>query len=225
MNIRKSLTGAAAVALVAAGAFGMALPAAAQSTMAAPSTMAPMSSSMSATASSAPQSIIPPSEEVTLQAKITKIDVKTRQVTLEAPGGDKVIVNAAPMVRLNLLKAGDTVNAKYFRSVAFALQGPSGGNGTPHSNDQFHALLARPAEAPGGVAVSQIQISGTVVAIDLEANRISVVNPSGGRVRIIDVTDPTRQAMLPQLHVGDTITAVISQVLAVSIEPAKKRWW
>jgi hypothetical protein len=31
--------------------------------------------------------------------------------------------------------------------------------------------------------------------------------------------------MLPQLMVGDTITAVVSQMLAISVEPAKKRWW
>jgi len=31
--------------------------------------------------------------------------------------------------------------------------------------------------------------------------------------------------MLGTLNVGNTITAVVSQVLAVSIDPAKKRWY
>lgn len=221
MNIRNSLAGTTALAFIAAASLGLAGPAAAQSTMSAPSAM----SSMSGPAATAPQSVVPQSEQVTLQAKIKKIDTKTRVITLEAPGGEKVTVIAGPMVRLNLLKVGDTVNAKYFRSVAFAIQGPQGGNGTPQSNDQLKALLARPAEGPGGVLISQTELSGTVVAIDLEANRVSLVNPSGGQVYVFDVTDPTRQAMLPQLMVGDTITAVVSQMLAISVEPAKKRWW
>jgi Cu/Ag efflux protein CusF len=171
------------------------------------------------------QNVIPQSEEVTLQAKIRKIDIATRAVTLESPTGQKVTVTAGPLVRLNLLKHGDTVNAKYFRSVAFAVNGPSGGNGTPMSNDQMAAAVAQPVQAPGGVAVGMIKISGTIIEIDLSSNSLSIVNPSGGLVYTVDVTDPARQAMLSSLKVGDTVTAVVSQVLAVSIEPAPKHWW
>jgi hypothetical protein len=209
MKIAKSLTGAAGAAIIAVTASAAIL--------ATPHAAAAQSATL--------QNVIPQSEEVILQAKIKKIDVATRAVTLEAPGGQKVTVTAGPLVRLNLLKAGDTVNAKYYRSVAFALNGPSGGNGTPVSNNQMAGMVAQPAHAPGGVLVTQIQISGTIVGIDLSSNSLSVVNPSGGLVYTIDVTDPARQAMLPALNVGDTITAVISQVLAISIEPAKKRWW
>jgi hypothetical protein len=31
--------------------------------------------------------------------------------------------------------------------------------------------------------------------------------------------------MLSSLEVGDTISAVVSEVLAVSIDPARKRWF
>jgi hypothetical protein len=34
-----------------------------------------------------------------------------------------------------------------------------------------------------------------------------------------------RVAMLSSLEVGDTIGAVVSEVLAVSIDPASKRWF
>ena len=89
----------------------------------------------------------------------------------------------------------------------------------PVSSDQFSQVTARPVTAPGGVAVQVVKVSGTVVGIDLSNNRLRVVNPSGGQVVTIDVTDPARIAMLPKLKVGDTISAVVSQVLAVSITP------
>jgi hypothetical protein len=68
-------------------------------------------------------------------------------------------------------------------------------------------------------------VSGTVIGIDLAAHSVEVFNPSGGGIYTIDVTDPSRIAMLGSLKVGDTVTAVISEALAVSIEPAPKTWF
>jgi Cu/Ag efflux protein CusF len=209
VKIHKSSASAAVAAIIAVTA--------SVTTLAIPHRAAAQSTTM--------QNVIPQSEEVTLQAKIKKIDATTRAVTLESPSGQKVTVTAGRLVRLNLLKVGDTVNAKYFRSVAFAVNGPSGGNGTPMSNDQMAAVAAQPVQAPGGVAVGMIKISGTILEIDLASNSLSIVNPSGGLVYTVDVTDPARQAMLSSLKVGDTVTAVVSQVLAISIEPAPKHWW
>jgi hypothetical protein len=73
--------------------------------------------------------------------------------------------------------------------------------------------------------VSKTEVSGLVVGIDLAAHSIDVVNPTGGGVYTLDVTDPARIAMLPQLKVGDTITAVISQALLISVVPAPKSWF
>lgn len=169
--------------------------------------------------------VIPQAESVTLQAKITAIDPNTRAVTLKGASGNSVTVTAGPLVRLNLLQVGQTVNAKYYRSVAFVVNPPRGGNGVPVSQTQFSQVTMQPVQAPGGVALRMVKISGTVVGVDLSSNSISVVNPSGGQVYTIDVTDPSRVAMLPSLHVGDTINAVVSQVLAVSITPAPKGWF
>lgn len=171
------------------------------------------------------KNVIPQDEEVTLQAKITAIDPNTRAITLKGPSGNSVDVTAGPLVRLDLLQVGQTVNAKYYRSVAFLVNPPRGGNGVPISDAQFSQVTMQPVEAPGGVALRMVKVSGTVVAVDLSSNSIRLVNPSGGQVYTIDVTDPSRAAMLPSLRVGDTISAVVSQVLAVSITPAPKGWF
>jgi hypothetical protein len=169
--------------------------------------------------------IIPESEAVTLQAKITAIDPTNRWVTLAGASGHQVTIVAGPNVRLDMLKVGDRVNAKYYRSVGFVVSGPTGGNGVPVSEDSIAQIIARPAQAPGGVGVKLTKISGTVVGIDMAAHSVDVVNPSGGGVYTVDVTDPDRIKMLGSLRVGDTVTAVISQALAVSIEPASTSWF
>ena len=43
-------------------------------------------------------------------------------------------------------------------------------------------------------------------------------------LRKLEVPD-ARIAVLGTLHVGDTVSAVVSEVLAVSIDPAPKNWY
>ena len=171
------------------------------------------------------QNVIPPSEEVTLEAKITAIDLSTRAVTLKGPEDEKLTVIAGPDVKLDTLKVGQAVDVQYYRSVAFVVNAPQSGKGVPVSDEQFMQVSMHPVTTPSGAVVHVVKMTGTVVGIDLSSNSISVVNPSGGLVVTIDVTDPARAALLPQLKVGDTISAVVSQKLAVSITPASKRWW
>src|SRR5208282_6104248 len=130
--------------------------------------------------------------------------------------GNAVTVVAGPLVRLDMLKVGDRVNAKYYRSIGFVVNPPAGGSGVPVSNDQMTQITAQPAQAPGGVGVRLTKVSGTVVGIDLLDHRVDLINPSGGGVYTLDVTDPARIAMLASLKVGDTITAVVSEAMAVS---------
>jgi len=166
--------------------------------------------------------VVPQSESATIHAKITAINPETRDVTLKGRSGHTVTLTAGPAVRLDMLKAGDTVNAQYYRSVAFMLTPPKGGMGVPApGQDEIAQIIAQPAQAPGGIGLRMTKVSGTVVGIDMAAHSIDLVDPSGGGVYTVDVTDPARIAMLPELKVGDTITAVVSQMLAVSIEPAK----
>jgi hypothetical protein len=162
--------------------------------------------------------IVPQSVAVFFQAQIKAIDPTTRQVTLVGPTGETETVVAGPAVRLDLWKAGDTVNVKYYRSVAFVISTP--GEEAPKS--QITAAAARPAHAPGGVAVKQTVITATVVGIDLSNDTIELVAPSGGQVLTVAVTDPVRRAHLSMLKVGDKLTAVVSEALAVTMSPPAK---
>lgn len=161
--------------------------------------------------------IIPPAAAVTMTAKIYALDQATRQVSLQEPMGKITTMKVGPAVRLEMLKVGDTVNAQYYRSVGFVASPP----GAPVPENEIAAALARPVEVPGGVIGQVTQISATVVAVDVPTNRIDVVNPKGGEVISVTVTDPARQAFLPKIRPGDTLTAVISETLAVAIDPAK----
>jgi hypothetical protein len=168
----------------------------------------------------AASNVIPEAVAATIHAKIRAIDPQTRKVTLAAPSGKSVTLTAGDAVRLDMLKVGDTVNAKYYRSVAFVV--------SPNMNappDAAAQVVAQNATAPGGVGVRLTRVSGLVVGIDLASNSLEMVDPTGGGVHTVHVTDPARAAMLGTLKVGDTVTAVISETVAVSIEPAPQGWF
>jgi Cu/Ag efflux protein CusF len=178
-----------------------------------------------AAAQSTPKLSVPESEAATAQARIRAINTKTRLVTLTDATGMTFSVTAGPEVRLNLLRVGDRVDMKFYRSVAFAVTPPRGGNGVPANTDQMKQLILQPVEAPGGVVLQLTQISGTIVGIDMASHRLDLVNPSGGGVFSVDVTNPDQIQAMQSLKVGDTVTAVISDAVAVSIEPARRRWF
>jgi len=192
-----------------------------------PLTCAMLASGMttSAAAQSAPNYTIPESEEATAQARIRAINQQTRAVTLVDASGRTFSVTAGPVVRLNLLKVGDRVDVKFYRSVAFAVAPPRVSNGVPVNDDATKQLLVQPVQAPGGVSLRMIRISGTIVGVDMASHRLELVNPSGGGVFAVDVTDPARISAMSALKIGDTVTAIISEALAISIEPARRRWF
>jgi hypothetical protein len=57
------------------------------------------------------------------------------------------------------------------------------------------------------------------VGVNPAANTISLVNPAGGEVRTYNVTTQAGREQLPRVKVGDSLTAINTQVLVVSITP------
>ncbi len=202
------LRAAALAAVIAAGALPLALP-----------------DPASAQANPTLENVVPEAAAVSFAAKIRSIDPATREIVLVGRDGNQVRVIAGPVVHLELLKPGDTVNVKYYRSVAFVISAPESSGGAPPPPASITAALARPTEAPGGIGVRVIKVSGLVVGIDPAAATVDLVAPGGGGVYTIEVTDPARAAHLSQLHVGDTVTAVVSEALAIRISPAPKSWF
>ncbi|KAA5613406.1 hypothetical protein [Rhodovastum atsumiense] len=160
---------------------------------------------------------VPAPEIATLHAKITAIDPQTRAIGLAGASGQRVTVTAGSAVDLSQLQVGDIVDAQYYRSVAFEVWPP----GVAAPQDEIERVVAREVSAPSGEALQLARISVVVVGIDLAAHSIDVVDPSGGTVRTVVVTNPARIALLSKLKVGETVTAVVSQALAVKVTAAK----
>jgi hypothetical protein len=162
---------------------------------------------------------LPADTETTLRATLTAINPQTRAVTLRGANGNTVTITAGPAVRLEGLKVGDVVDARFIRATAMMVSTP-GEKLSRLPRDAVGVAAARPEKGPGGVAIMATRVTAVVVGINVEQRQVSVVDPSGGGVFAVHVTDPERVKLLPKLKVGDAVTAVITESLAVSITPA-----
>ena len=159
------------------------------------------------------------SDTVTVRATVKAVDLSKRTVTLVGPEGETKTVKVNKDVQnLPQVKAGDVVIVRYVDSVAFVVA-PAGSK-TPEDMLALAAARATPGQLPAGAVEGKLVVTGLVVGVNPGAHTISLVNPEGGEVRTVKVTDPENQSMLPSIKVGDNLTAVISEAVAVAVEPA-----
>lgn len=154
-------------------------------------------------------------QTINVQAKITKIDHKTREITLKGPQGREVTVEAGPDVKnFSKLKAGDTVDVQYVESLVLELKK---GGGKPVERTEEHAMKsAKPGETPGGAGGRRITVVGNVVNVDTAAKQVTVKGPK--RTIDLHVEDPEQLKLIAK---GDQIQATYTEAAAVSVVPAK----
>lgn len=160
------------------------------------------------------------SQTISARAKVRAVDMKTRDVTLVGPSGDVFTVHAGDAVQnLAQLKPGQTVVINYYASVAYVLSKP--GANTPENLAIIAAARTEKGQLPGGVVAEKSVVTGMVVSVDMASHKLQLVNPTGGKIVTINVKDPQRQKDLAMVKVGDKLTTVITQALAIGIEPSK----
>jgi hypothetical protein len=158
------------------------------------------------------------SETLSLRATVQAIDQQTRMITLVGPQGNSLTMRVGDEVRnLAQVKQGDTVVVRYHGSVALVLAPP--GSKPPRSAAYGAAARAAQGQMPAGELAGKLVVTGTVVGVDAASHTLQLVNPSGGPVWTVAATTPEGQRALNIIKPGDTITAVISQTLALSVEP------
>ena len=157
-------------------------------------------------------------QTIRARAEVKAIDLTKRQVTLVGPQGNVFQVHVGDAVRnLDKVKVGDTVVATYYGSVVLVLSAP--GSTIPDDQATIAGARAPKGHTPAGGAAIKVVVTGTVVGVDLGAHTISLVEPSGGLVHTFTVRDPKRQAALKRVKVGNSLTAIGTEAVAVALDP------
>ena len=150
--------------------------------------------------------------------RITAVDPSARTVTVTYPDGATRTVSVSPAVaNFGATRIGDTVTIAFEDRLTFVLSGRN--TPTPPNRDVSAIATTSSGQNVAGVSASQAIGTWWVVGVDPAANTITLVNPNSGPVRTYSVTTQAGRDQLPRVKVGDSLTAINNQLLAVSITP------
>lgn len=150
-----------------------------------------------------------------LTATVEKIDHATRMVTLKGPEGNTVTFRVSDEARnLDKVKAGDTVNVKYYEAVAWQVMKP----GSVPQGVSTTAVKQRAAkgEMPQGVMGTQTTVIAEVEAIDKDKKHVTLKGPHGNSERVA-IRNPKN---LENVKVGDQVELTYTEAVAISVTPA-----
>lgn len=152
-----------------------------------------------------------------MTATVEAIDLEKRLVTLKGPKGETRTIKVGEEARnLPQVKVGDLVTVKFYESMAVEVMKP----GTAAGAGQSSAIVrAKPGERPGGMATRTAQVTATVTAIDKKKGTLTLKGPEGNLVTA-KAEDPKN---LEKVKVGDELMITITEALAISVDPAKKK--
>lgn len=153
---------------------------------------------------------------VEVTATITKIDKKTREVTVKAEDGEEFSFIAGDEVKnFAQMEKGDIVTATYVEAVAYEVIAGDMGTG---AEAEVGIAAAELGEKPAVAVAEQITVAVTIIAIDTEIPTVTFEGPEGN-TRTIKVMHPEK---LEGVKVGDTVVLTYTEALALKVEKASK---
>lgn len=149
-------------------------------------------------------------------ATVTKIDMKTREVTVKTQDGEEVTFVADERVKnLAQVKVGDRITAVYTEALAYEVKKGGKAMGV---EAQAAAKTAKPGEKPAAVVGHQVTVTVTVTAIDPKVPSITFKGPQGN-TQTVKVRYPEK---LKGVAVGDAVDITYTEALAIKVEEAPK---
>jgi Cu/Ag efflux protein CusF len=142
---------------------------------------------------------------------IEAIDAASRTITLKKPDGTFVTTVAGPEIkRVEELKVGDKVNARYYENVIVRLKQP----GESDVVSSVKGTTGSEQVLPGGTKAKQVTITATITAIDPTTPTITFTGPSGWKY----TSKVQDTEALAKVKVGDKVDIVWTEAVLVSVE-------
>jgi hypothetical protein len=156
--------------------------------------------------------VVPDGGEYAAQGKIQALDPGASTLTLVPESSPPIPMTVAPGVNLTNVSVGDVASVHYTRSVTFVVGSPN----VPVGQVPVTSTVDQVAQTPGGIGYNAAVVVGRVVKVNGPTS-FDVVNANGGGIYTIKTTNPTREAAIALLKVGDSMTVSVSPLIATSV--------
>ena len=149
---------------------------------------------------------------VTVRATVELADTETHTIAFATSNGRLLSMATADGVNLAGILDGATVDITY-NEVVTLLNLRQKGPGSKEARKEG----ANPSE----VEIEIGRLTLTVVAIDLAANKVSLIDGRGGEMKTYAATSIAKQDMLKKIKVGDVVIGLTTPLLVTAVVPAK----
>lgn len=156
--------------------------------------------------------VVPDGGEFAAQGKIQALDSGALTLTLVPEGSPPIPMTAAPGVDLTSVSVGDISSVHYTRSVTFVVGSPN----VPVGQVPVTSTVGQIAQTPGGIGYNAAVVVGRVTKVNGPTS-FDVINANGDGIYTIKSTNPTREAAIALLKVGEPITVSVSRLIATSV--------
>ncbi|MDP4265486.1 MAG: hypothetical protein Q8941_23375 [Bacteroidota bacterium] len=154
---------------------------------------------------------------VTVTATVTKIDQKTREVTVRTEDGrERSFIAGENVKNLAQVKKGDVITARYTEALAYQIVGHGKSSGVETTQA---AAAAKPGEKPAGAIAQQTTVTVTVTAINPSVPSVTFKGPKGN-TKTIKVKDPQK---LKGVKIGDMVDITYTEAIAITVDEAPKK--
>jgi hypothetical protein len=160
-----------------------------------------------------PRSGVSFTNNVTVKAWVESIDPETRTMVFTTPDGRLLNVAVGDSVK-NLAQVQENAEANItYNEVVTLLNLRQKGPGSREARKE--------GGKPDSTDTDIGRLTLTVTAVDLTANKVSVIDGRGGPVRTYAATSIAKQDMLKKIKVGDVVIGISTPLLVTAIAPAK----
>ncbi|MFO0491325.1 MAG: hypothetical protein ACK51T_02715 [bacterium] len=158
--------------------------------------------------------------DITVAAKVKAINYSTRQVTLVSADGRETSFRVGDQVqRLNEVKVGDNVQARFTASVVAELRAPTAQEiANPIAITRTQGRTPQ-GSTPGAGVIDAVRIVTQIQSVDVPNMLVTLRGPLG-ETATFKRTNPDRVRLL---RAGDTVVLTYTQAVGVSLEKTAPR--
>lgn len=152
---------------------------------------------------------------ITVEAVVTDVDLETRHITLQGPGGDLFTVTAPESAaNLDNIKVGDSLVATYIAGLEGELREPTEEELAEPWVVIKEAGVSDDANHPGVGAARVIRAVCTIEGLNRILGTVVIKDPRG-KVHVIGDVEPEK---MEGVTLGQTIVVIYREALALTLE-------
>lgn len=152
---------------------------------------------------------------LTVEAVVTDIDLETRQVTLQGPGGAPFTVTAKEqVVKLEDVNVGDSVVATYLAALEGELREPTEEEKAEPWVVLEDAGISEDPENPAIGGARLIRAVCTIEGMNRVLGTVTLMDPRG-KLHLLGDVEPEK---MEGVVLGQTVVVVYTEALALSLE-------